>query len=246
MIMTTEIIEIALLVLSSFPLMMIFGLGQIIGAQMMKKPKVPEVQPIDVASEQAKALGGNIENYGLIQQLSDLANKTAMQQGLGNIDALLGKGTREQITGLLQSGLRGELPKDVESLIRRKSAETAGGQGVTGSQLARNLTLRDLGLTSLQRTDQALDSATKWLSISQQQIPQFNFGSLFVTPQQAIAQANINQQNQFQRDWLSNQLSAAYSSGSRWAAGLMAADAEISQIAASLAGSAGGALAGGK
>lgn len=191
------------------------GLITAIGGSMKKKPKLPKLTPIDVAAEGKKAVAGNIENFGLISQLADLANQQMQEQGLSNIDALLGAGTREQITGTIQTGLRGELPKDVSDLIKRTRAEMAGGRGL-GGEIGRNLTLRDIGLTSLQRIDQSMDAANRWLSTSQSMIPQFNFGSMFVTPEQAIQQANINQQNTFQRDWLKSQLDAAYALRTIW------------------------------
>jgi len=196
----------------------LLGSGLKAGALALKKaPKVPGLTPIDVAAEQAKAIQGNITNYGLISQLSDLANKTSLEQGLARIDTLLGGGTRQQIVDLIQTGLRGELPKDITDLIARRSAERGVSRGVPGSVFARNLELRDLGLTSLATTQQALDTATRWLQTSNALVPQFDFSSMFISPAQAIAQANINQQNTFQRDWLKNQLDNMFSSSNKWA-----------------------------
>lgn len=221
------------------------ALGSIIGGLLKKKPDVPEVAPIDVGAEQKKALQANVSNYGLVQQLSDLANQTALQAGLGRIDALLGAGTRQQITDLISSGLKGELPKDITDLIQRRSAESAQARGVAGTGFSRNLELRDLGLTSLQRTQQALDTATRWLQTSASMVPQYDFGSMFINPSQAIAQANINQENMFQRDWLSNQLSAAFHPSSIIGEGLIKADDQIMSLISQVAGSYLGGMMGG-
>jgi hypothetical protein len=56
------------------------------------------------------------------------------------------QGQRAKNAGSL---LRGELPPDVEALVKRKAAARSVAGGFGGSGMARNLTLRDLGLTSL-------------------------------------------------------------------------------------------------
>lgn len=49
--------------------------------------------------------------------------------------------------------LSGQLPADVEREIRRSSAERSVQGGYAGTQLSRNLTLRDIGKTSLEMKD---------------------------------------------------------------------------------------------
>lgn len=212
-----------------------------IGNIIKSKPGVPGIPDVDVAKEQGVALKGNIENFGLIQELTEKSNALGLSESLKTIDEVLGSGTRDQIQANIKAGLGGELPKDVIEFVRRNAAEQAQAGGFGGSQAAGNLSLRDLGLTSLQRTDQALDSANRWLATAQSGIPQFNFSGMFVTPGQAIAQRNINVERKFQRDFVKNQIDAAFSSNTAYGQAMGDLDDFIGELLGSYLGSLGGA-----
>lgn len=55
----------------------------------------------------------------------------------------------------LTAALHGELPEDVKQMLAQRAAELGVGSGTSGSQFNNFRSLRDLGLTSLQRQDEA-------------------------------------------------------------------------------------------
>lgn len=82
----------------------------------------------------------------------------------GNMQSILNSaipgfnGLTKSASSIVGSALNGELPGDVQSLIKRNAAEQAvaggmPGTGNTNGTLFGNNTLRDLGLTSLNRQD---------------------------------------------------------------------------------------------
>jgi len=217
-----------------------------LGNFLKKKPDVPDIVPIKPGEEQQKAVQSNIDNFQLISDLAKKTNALGTSESLKVIDTILGGGAREKIAENIKAGLRGGLPSDVVDFVRRNAAESATAGGFGGSAAAGNLTLRDLGLTSLQRTDQALDSAGRWLAAAGSRIPQFDFSGMFVTPGQQLAQANINREAKFQRDFLSNQIDAAFSSGTILGNMLGDMDDTIVELASSFLGSMGGSPGGGK
>lgn len=99
----------------------------------------------------------------------------------------------------VQSMLRGDIPQSDYAQIQNSTAEQALSGGFSGSQAARNLTARDLGLTSLQLQQQGAamlpGSIAASASLSPFQASTLN--SLF-TPQQLLSQATSEnrQQNQ--------------------------------------------------
>jgi hypothetical protein len=96
-----------------------------------------------------KALGSQVNDFNQEQQLKSIqkALEFALPGGLGKAQ------------GIVNSQLAGEIPADVQAQIQRSSAARAisGGYG-GGSGLGRNLTLRDLGLTSLQQQQQGFNN----------------------------------------------------------------------------------------
>lgn len=66
-----------------------------------------------------------------------------------NLNSLFDRLT-EQRASISEGMLRGELPQDVQTMVRQQAAENALQRGLgSGSQASRNLVARDLGLTSL-------------------------------------------------------------------------------------------------
>ena len=94
--------------------------------------------------------------------------------------------------------LSGNLPSDVASGVLRSGAAKALQGGYGGSQLGRNLTLRDLGKNSLQMQLQAMGMMPSLASMFMPQM--FNVSSMFTTPQEQTQFAVGQQQLQFQRD----------------------------------------------
>jgi hypothetical protein len=177
------------------------------------KPDIPPFVPVDPDSEQAAAIAGNLKNLPAAQTLTTATNVYNQQElrrmlrvAIPGYDDIVGKGS-----GLIQSFLGGEIPKDVVAQIQRNAAERSGAGGYGGTGMARNLEARDLGLTSLQLTQQGLDSASRWLAgIKNVGVPeQMSVSSMFLTPQQRISVTSANNAQRYQRDLLATNVAAA-------------------------------------
>ena len=166
------------------------------------KPVVPTLPSLSDA--QKTAINANTTSFSDIAKLATATNTLNQDQLNALIDKTLGPGVREQFQQNLASQARGEIPQDVQNAIFRGNAErTAGGNAFGGGGFGRNLNARDLGLTSLQITNNAMSSAESWLSKAQ--APMFDATSMFITPMQQNA-ANLDQ---FNRNLLAAKVAAA-------------------------------------
>lgn len=179
-----------------------------------KKPKVPELKPIDFAAEQRQAIQQNI---AALQPATELAQKTTaaeqsqletqLRRAIPGYDQLV-----QQAGANIGAALRGEISPEVSAQVQRSTAGRAlsGGFGA-GSGFGRALTARDLGLTGMQIQNQGLAQAQNF--IQQQRafgmVQPFSVSSMFITPAQRIGA--IQQQNQLQygRDLTAAQVAAA-------------------------------------
>jgi hypothetical protein len=179
-----------------------------------KKPKVPDWQDVSLSDAAQQAQNTNTKMLPQWEDIAERVNSFTFDQieqmvrlATPGYDAVQGK-----VLENLQSGLRGELPKDVADLIERKSAERAVAGGFGGSGMHRSMEARDLGLTSLQLTDRAMSSAERWTQQARayvQGMPMMNVASMFVSPQQQFEANWRNQEARFNRDWMSNKIAAA-------------------------------------
>ncbi len=171
-------------------------------------PKVPQAPKVNLEEQQRNAITANANNFGAASNLAGKVNDfnydqlhAMLQKAIPGYDELI-KSQGVDIASML----KGEIPQDVQDQIQRNSAVKSlyGGYGGTG--MGRNLVARDLGLTSLQITDKALDSASRWMASTKAlSVPgQFNVASMFVTPAQMAENEWSNQTSQFQRDWTNN------------------------------------------
>ena len=179
-----------------------------------KKPKVPELKPIDFAKEQQQAIQQNIAS---LESATDLAKRTTaaeqsqletqLRRAIPGYDQLVSQAGQN-----IAASLRGEISPEVSAQVQRSTAGRAlsGGFGA-GSGFGRALTARDLGLTGMQIQNQGLAQAQNF--IQQQRafgmVQPFSVSSMFVTPAQRIGA--IQQQNQLQygRDLTAAQVAAA-------------------------------------
>lgn len=164
------------------------------------KVNVPTYAPIDLTKSQASTIAGNQANAPAAQTLAGQTTTFNTQQILKMLETATGgaySGITSQIGANLQAGLKGVLPQDVIDQITRAGAGKALSRGYGGSGMARNLVARDLGLNSLQLTQTAMDSATKWLALQDATFaPAFySSANMFMSPAQ---RASIDvAQNQF-------------------------------------------------
>lgn len=186
-----------------------------LGGLLGEDVEAPEVKPISTAEEASKAVAANLGVLGQAEQLASQVNRGAQQRLLESLQAaipgygqMVGK-TAENI----QANLAGQIPEDVQRAIQRATASRAVAGGFAGSQFGRNLTARDLGLTSLQLMNQGVQQSNQFLANARQNLtaPQFDVSNMFISPAQQLQVAAQNAANQFNAQYLQNQLTAAQS-----------------------------------
>ena len=208
-------------------------LGQFVGGILKQKPKVPAFVKTDAAAEQTKAIGANQAALPVASKLAREASEENQATLLANLraaipdyDVFMQQGGKN-----ISSMLRGELPEDVAAAVERRGAAKALGGGYAGSDASRKLVSRDLGLTSLQLTQQGLDSAMKWMANAKQVsvAPIMDVTSMFINPAQQIAVTQYNNEGQFQRDYRANQLKAQYDWRTVLGTSIGTTDAQLTQ-----------------
>lgn len=170
-------------------------------------PPAPYVDPSD---EALKAITGNLSNLPDAARLGARTQAEQDKQLLASLERLIPgwSDIAKNITGNIDSLSRGQLPQDVQDQISRKAAEMGISTGTSGSDFDKYRSLRNLGLTSLQATDRALDSATRWMSAVRSGSPQFDFSRMFISPETQIQTQMWNESNRWNVAWLETQLKA--------------------------------------
>jgi hypothetical protein len=179
-----------------------------------KKPKVPELKPIDFAKEQQQAIQQNIAS---LESATDLAKRTTaaeqsqletqLRRAIPGYDQLVSQAGQN-----IAASLRGEISPEVSAQVQRSTAGRAlsGGFGA-GSGFGRALTARDLGLTGMQIQNQGLAQAQNF--IQQQRafgmVQPFSVSSMFITPAQRIGAIQQQQSAMYGRDLTAAQVAAA-------------------------------------
>lgn len=186
-----------------------------LGNLMKKKVNAPGYTPISTAEELQKATAANLGVLGQAEQLAEKVNVGAQERLLQSLKAAI-PGFEEMVgktSENIQANLAGQIPEDVQRAIQRATAARAVSGGFAGSQFGRNLTARDLGLTSLQLMNQGVQQSNQFLANARQNLtaPQFDVSNMFVSPAQQLAVTAQNKANMYQAEWLQRQLSAAQS-----------------------------------
>ena len=182
-------------------------LNKIFGSKV-KVPKFTEIDPDKEIDEAFKSIQQRLpEGQRVAKSISEADTETALavleQFAPGSQAAI-----RQQMQNI-QAGLRGELPEDVQRLIIDRSVAQAQAGGFGGSQAARFGELRNLGLTSLQRIDTAMNQSAQAFQTFRSMMPQQqSVGNMFLTSQQRVALAERERNAQFQRDMQAAQIAA--------------------------------------
>lgn len=226
------------------------GFGtDIIGSELAGKPTIPQFIPTDLAAEQGKAI---TENINALPQAESLANSTN-QFNINQIQSMLAQvipGYASMTAGVsknINDELSGKIPQDVSQQIQSSAASRAIGGGFAGSGMHGNLVARDLGLTSLNLTQQGINSAQSWLTtMNNINSPgMFNMASMFVTPAQQAAVTTANNAGQFQRDYASNMNDWQHSLGFAAGQDVMDTGSTVMSLLSSFMGGMGGGKGGG-
>lgn len=190
----------------------------ILGEFLREEPKIPKFKPINIESEQTKAVAANAATLPASEALASRVNTFNQSEYQRMLESALPgyANIQSRISKNIQSQLAGEIPEDVSMAVQRNAASQSFYGGFSGSGMAKNLTARDLGLTSLSLTQQGLDSAARWMSTAK--APQFDVTSMFISPQERLQFQAGERDSKFQRDYVSNITKAQYSPGSRLAA----------------------------
>jgi len=168
----------------------------------------PEVPTLPTLGEVGKT--GAAANLAAVPQLQTLASgvnrfneaeiRRMMESTLpGYFGSLAAAG---DVAGSLA---RGEVPEDVARQVERRGATRALTGGYAGSTLGRNLTLRDLGLTSLEATGEGQRRLLGLGAFGRQLFPTYDYTTMFFSPAQMLDYT----QSQFQRDLLAAKVAAA-------------------------------------
>lgn len=122
-----------------------------------QKPGVAEFTPTDLGAESKKAAESNLANLPEIQALLE-----KILPGWGEM--------QKQGTKTAQSMMRGEIPDDVQGLVRRNAAYKSLVGGFGGSGMSKSLTARDFGLTSLDMMERGANSAQRWMGSARESV----------------------------------------------------------------------------
>ena len=172
------------------------GIG---GSLLKKKPKIPSYKPVNQQAEQEAAIAGNLASFGKASELADMTAQ-ADQDRLDSILARTLPNYRELISGAgsaVQDMIAGRLPNQDQQMLMRRSAERGAGLGIANTGAGRNLTARDLGLSSLQMTQAGLGAFNQLSSNVRGNftVNPMSTTSMYVSPAQRIS--NAIQENQF-------------------------------------------------
>lgn len=192
------------------------------------KPKVPTLPTLNLGTEQQKSIAANQAALPGAEALVGKSNQFSIDQinkmleqaipGYSNI--------AKTISSNIASEVSGQIPSDVQQQLQDSTAAQALAGGYGGSGAHGNLVARDLGLTSLNLTQQGLSSMESWTktAASIYEPSMISVGSMFITPQQQASFDVSQNEAQFQRQWMQNQISAM---PAPWSADLHQTVAEV-------------------
>lgn len=197
-----------------------------------KKPRIPPVPKLNPTQIQADTIAGNLAALPGAQKLAGRTNAFNRDELAKALEfALPGATKKAQATILSQ--LEGTLsPDDTQAVIRNATAAGFGSgiQGGAPGSIGRNLTLRDLGRSTIDQKERGLLNFANFAEMTR--APMLNPSSMFFTPAQrleaeaannrmsydaALAQAGIDAQPSTGQKALSGALSSLSQMGGMYA-----------------------------
>lgn len=175
------------------------------------KPNVPQYHWTDLLQQQMDTTQGNLDVLPSAEKLGAGVNDFMRGERAKTLAGIPGLGDIESETAAnLKSWLRGELPSDVSSAVQRGANARAYAGGYGGSGMGRDLTSRDLGLTSLDISRSAVPLASQYMGqeYNMRKTPEFDPSSMFLDPRFSAQFNNMQNQQQYQRDLLAAKIAA--------------------------------------
>lgn len=174
------------------------------------KPTVPTLTPIDYGQVQQDTTAQNqaaLPGITALASSTDTFNQSELNRLLAGAIPDIGA-IQNNISGTLKAETAGQLSPDVQAAVERSGI--AASLGHAGGSMAGSWVARDIGKTSYDISNAAMASTDRWLAASRNYLmPQpFNIQSMFVSPQQRLAQVTEERNAAFERSWLQNQVSA--------------------------------------
>lgn len=183
-----------------------------LGSLFGSKPSVPDLPVVSLAQQQQNALTANQNALPGSQNLASSVNKFNIGQITQAIESVTPgfQAMTGQASSNIAAGLRGELSLSDQQMQQNRSVAGAFGAGIGGSGGMGAMVARDLGLTEYGIQQQALGSLESWTKMADQLFApgMMNVTSMFVTPEQMYQAQNEQNMQQFQRQWMQNQISA--------------------------------------
>ena len=99
------------------------------------RPKLPEFRPVNIDKEVSETIASNTDNLDAAAELSRRTAQADTDITLANLEQFApgSTATIRSLVSNLQSGLRGELPTDVENFVTDRANARSVGGGSLGS-----------------------------------------------------------------------------------------------------------------
>jgi hypothetical protein len=165
-------------------------------------PKIPGLA--DILKTGTAANMANVPGLEKLATATNMFNQAEITRMLESTAPGLLGGIKSATTNAA-SLARGEIPDDVSRAVQSSSAAKSLAGGFGGSGLGRNLTARDLGLTSLNLTGEGQQRLMGLGGFARNLFPTFDYTTAFFSPAQMLDHAYST----FQRDLLAAKSAAA-------------------------------------
>lgn len=179
---------------------------------LKEQPKVPNWATIDPSQVQGATNQGNLASFqgaqALAQQFNDFSANELMRRLREAVPEFAG--LQGQMAGNLAAQLRGELTQSDLASTQRESAAGALGKGFAGSGAGAAYSAFNVGRKQFEVQQSAQAQAPAWLQTvtGLTRAPMYDLTTSFLSAPQRFQMTLQNQENQFSRDWLSNQVKA--------------------------------------